>query len=379
MLTDKKFRADVVTYIDDPVVKNFWVTEFASWNDKFASEAVAPVLNKVGAFTANPMVRNIIGQPKSTFNLRQIMDQGKILIVNLSRGLMGEDNAGILGAMMVTKIQLAAMGRADMPEDQRKPFYLYVDEFQNFATDSFAVILSEARKYGLNLTVANQYISQMGEPVRDAVFGNVGTILSFRVSPDDAPFLQKYFEPQFEAGDLIQQHARFFVATMIINGEKATPFSAKTLNLPTPPVDSSKEIIELSRQRYGKNKAEVEARVRQATGLEGLPDSLKPIQTPLRPKAEARLNDLDGRRSASAAEPSGHIGKLATHPNIISPDIKHPQNQAGPPSKRRRRSRRHKSAAVSDGQVIIPPDKPAEQANSFPSRQMDDDQVIKLR
>ncbi|HET7827255.1 MAG TPA: DUF87 domain-containing protein, partial [Candidatus Saccharimonadales bacterium] len=134
LLTDKKFRARVITYIDDPVVKNFWVTEFASWNDKFQAEAVAPVLNKVGAFTANPMIRNIIGQPKSTFNIRKIMDEGKILVVNLSRGLMGEDNAGILGAMMVTKIQLAAMGRADMPMDQRRPFYLYVDEFQNFAT-----------------------------------------------------------------------------------------------------------------------------------------------------------------------------------------------------------------------------------------------------
>src|SRR6266404_1328716 len=156
MLTEKNFRKDVIAYIDDPVVKNFWVTEFASWNDKFASEAVAPVLNKVGAFTANPMIRNIIGQPKSTFNIRKIMDEGKILIVNLSRGLMGEDNAGILGAMMVTKIQLAAMGRADMHESKRRPFYLYVDEFQNFATDSFATILSEARKYGLNLTVANQ-------------------------------------------------------------------------------------------------------------------------------------------------------------------------------------------------------------------------------
>ncbi|PJE65667.1 hypothetical protein COU91_00465, partial [Candidatus Saccharibacteria bacterium CG10_big_fil_rev_8_21_14_0_10_47_8] len=138
MLTDKKFRQGVINYIDDPVVKNFWVTEFASWNDKFASEAVAPVLNKVGAFTANPMIRNIIGQPKSTFNLRQIMDQGKILIVNLSRGLMGEDNAGVLGAMIVTKIQLAAMGRADVPEAERRQFYLYVDELQNFATDSFA-------------------------------------------------------------------------------------------------------------------------------------------------------------------------------------------------------------------------------------------------
>jgi hypothetical protein len=265
MLTDKKFRANVVTYIDDPVVKNFWVTEFAAWNDKFATEAVAPVLNKVGAFTANPMIRNIIGQPKSTFNIRKIMDEGKILIVNLSRGLMGEDNAGILGAMMVTKIQLASMGRADMPEEKRRPFYLYVDEFQNFATDSFAVILSEARKYALNLTVANQYISQMGQPVRDAVFGNVGTIVSFRVSPDDSPFLQKYFEPQFEAADIIQQHNRHFMINMTIDGEKAPPFTARTLNLPVAEADNTNEIIELSRARYASDLAAVDAHIRRST------------------------------------------------------------------------------------------------------------------
>lgn len=285
MLTEKKFRQAVVSYIDDPVVRNFWVTEFAGWNDKFATEAVAPVLNKVGAFTANPMIRNIIGQPKSTFNIRKIMDEGKILIVNLSRGRMGEDNAGILGAMMVTKIQLAAMGRADMHEDKRTPFYLYVDEFQNFATDSFATILSEARKYGLNLTVANQYIAQMSQPVRDAVFGNVGTIVSFRVSPDDAPLLQKYFEPQFETGDIIQQHNRHFIASMTIAGEKAMAFSAKTLNLPAPPVDQTDKIVELSRSRYGKPKAEVEATIREAaTAIIEKPDdteSPEPIETPV--------------------------------------------------------------------------------------------------
>jgi hypothetical protein len=307
MLTDKKFREGVIVYIDDPVVKNFWVTEFTSWNDKFASEAVAPVLNKVGAFTANPMIRNIIGQPKSSFNIRKIMDEGKILIVNLSRGLMGEDNAGILGAMMVTKIQMAAMGRADMPESQRRPFYLYVDEFQNFATDSFATILSEARKYGLNLTVANQYISQMSEAVRDAVFGNVGTIVCFRISPDDAPFLQKYFEPQFEAPDLIQQHSRFFTITMMISEEKAPAFSAKTLNLPSPPEDSTAQIIELSRQRYSQEKSVVDALVRQASGLEAKPNSLKPMNAPLRPKAQGRINDAKKNSPAS----SNHLSKVA--------------------------------------------------------------------
>ncbi|MDD3035779.1 MAG: type IV secretion system DNA-binding domain-containing protein, partial [Candidatus Saccharimonadaceae bacterium] len=167
MLTDKTFRKETLEYCQDTVVLNFWKIEFASWNEKFATEAIAPVLNKVGAFTANPIIRNVIGQPKSTFNIRQMMDEGKILIVNLSKGLIGEDNASILGSFLVTKIQLAAMSRSDIPRiEDRRPFYLNVDEFQNFATDSFATILSEARKYALNLTVANQYISQMSENVR---------------------------------------------------------------------------------------------------------------------------------------------------------------------------------------------------------------------
>ena len=259
MLTEKDFRNEVISYCEDVVVKNFWTTEFASWNEKFATEAVAPVLNKVGAFTANPMIRNIIGQPKGSFNIREIMDQGKILIVNLSRGLVGEDNAAILGAMMVTKIQLAAMSRADIPKmEDRKPFYLYVDEFQNFATDSFAVILSEARKYGLNLVVANQYISQMEQVVRDAVFGNVGSIISGRVSPDDAPFLTKYFEPQFEAQDVVLLANRNFVASMTIGGEKAPAFSLKSLAVPPVQKDNTSSIVDLSRQRYSLQRAEVE-------------------------------------------------------------------------------------------------------------------------
>jgi len=270
MLTEKKFRDSVVSYIQDPVVKTFWVTEFASWNDKFATEAVAPVLNKVGAFIANPMIRNIVGQPKSTFNIREIMDSGKILIMNLSRGLVGEDNAAILGAMMVTKIQLAAMSRADIPNiEDRRPFYLYVDEFQNFATDSFAVILSEARKYGLCLTVANQYISQMEQTVRDAVFGNVGSILSFRVSPDDASFLQKYFEPQFMAPDIIQMQNRDFIATMIVEGEKAPAFSARTLAMPKTQHDFTAEIINFSRQTQSRSREDVETMIR--TNAENTP------------------------------------------------------------------------------------------------------------
>jgi hypothetical protein len=265
MLTEKDFRADVVRKVQDPVVRNFWINEFGSWNEKFMTEAVAPVLNKVGAFTANPLIRNIIGQPKSRFNIREIMDEGKILIVNLSRGLVGEDNAAILGAMMVTKIQLAAMSRADMELTKRRPFYLYVDEFQNFATDSFAVILSEARKYGLNLTVANQFISQMEPSVKDAVFGNVGSVISFRVGAEDAFSLQKYFEPQFDSQDLIQLHNRHFVASLSIGGEKTPAFSATTLNIPPVQQDNSVEIIENSRAIYALSRSEVAANIEAAT------------------------------------------------------------------------------------------------------------------
>jgi hypothetical protein len=314
------------------------------------------------------MVRNIIGQPKSTFNLRQIMDHGKILIVNLSRGLVGEDNAAILGAMMVTKIQLAAMGRADMPEEKRRPFYLYVDEFQNFATDSFAVILSEARKYALNLTIANQYISQMSEAVRDAVFGNVGSIISFRVSPDDAPFLQKYFEPQFESTDLIQQHSRYFVVTMMIDSEKAPPFSAKTLNLPVAPADSSKQIMELSRQRYAQERSVVAARIRQSSGID---DALE--------AADRKQNNTKQAQTPKPSSKPGElieIGKLAA--NVLGGPSESRVEAPHSPSKRRRsRSRGKKNSTESS-----PETKPVEHKAGKPNvgkSSSSDEYVVHLR
>lgn len=265
LLTDKKFRKEVLTHVEDTVVLNFWQIEFASWTEKFATEAIAPVLNKVGAFTANPIIRNIIGQPKSTFNVRELMDDGKILIVNLSKGLVGEDNASILGAFLVIKIQLAAMSRSDIPKiEDRRPFYLYVDEFQNFATDSFATILSEARKYGLNLTVANQYVSQMQDTVRNAVFGNVGTMISFRVSADDAPVLSKPFEPQFAPEDLLQMHNRHFIISMVIKGEKAPAFSATTLTLPPTQSDFTAQIVENTRRNFALPRQQVEELIRSS-------------------------------------------------------------------------------------------------------------------
>lgn len=265
LLTDKDFRKETLDYCKDVTVLQFWKQEFGQWNDKQVNESIAPVLNKVGAFTANPIIRNIIGQTKSSFDIRKIMDEGKILVVNLSKGLIGEDNAAILGSFLVTKVQLAAMSRSDIPDvSKRRPFYLYVDEFQNFATDSFAVILSEARKYGLNLTVANQYIAQMSDEVRDAVFGNVGTTISFRVSADDAPFLDKQFEPTFEPNDLIQMNNRHFVISMVIKGEKVPAFSATTLSIPETPENNIEEIIQHSRARYARPRADVEEEIRDA-------------------------------------------------------------------------------------------------------------------
>ena len=263
MLTDKEFRKETLEYCKDVTVLQFWKHEFGQWNEKQINESIAPVLNKVGAFTANPIIRNIIGQPKSSFDIRKIMDEGKILVVNLSKGLIGEDNAGILGSFLVTKVQLAAMSRSDIVDiADRRPFYLYVDEFQNFATDSFAVILSEARKYGLNLTVANQYVAQMTDSVRDAVFGNVGTTISFRVSADDAPVLVKQFEPTFDESDLLQLNNRNFIISMIINGEKVPAFSATTLSIPDTPKNNFDAIIKSSRLNYARPRTEVEAEIR---------------------------------------------------------------------------------------------------------------------
>ncbi|MBQ8156268.1 type IV secretion system DNA-binding domain-containing protein [Candidatus Saccharibacteria bacterium] len=306
MLTDKDFRKETLDYCKDVTVLQFWKHEFGQWNDKQVNESIAPVLNKVGAFTANPIIRNIIGQPKSSFDIRKIMDEGKILVVNLSKGLIGEDNAGILGAFLVTKVQLAAMSRSDIPRvEDRRPFYLYVDEFQNFATDSFAVILSEARKYGLNLTVANQYVAQMTDSVRDAVFGNVGTTISFRVSADDAPILVKQFEPTFEAGDLLQLNNRHFVISMIINGEKVPAFSATTLSIPKSPNNNFDAIIEHSRANFARPRADVEAEIRETidqsekykkelsdSGRQAGESNMKPVFAPVASQPHAHNSPL---------------------------------------------------------------------------------------
>jgi len=268
ILTDKEFRKKVVEKLADPVVKSFWVDEFAKYPDKFATEAVAPIQNKVGQFLSSPVVRNIVGQTKSKLDLREIMDQKKILIMNLTKGGIGEDVSHLLGAMMITKIQLAAMSRIDTAEENRSDFYLYVDEFQNFATDSFATILSEARKYRLSLIMGHQYIAQLNETVRDAVFGNVGTIVTFRVGAVDAEFLEKEFEPIFTMNDIVNLPKWSVYLKLMIDGISRDPFSAATLPPPVKPDKSYREtIIKVSRERYTTRREVIEEKIARWSGF----------------------------------------------------------------------------------------------------------------
>lgn len=268
ILVDKYYRKKVMERVSDPVVRSFWVDEYENYNDKFRSEAVSPIQNKIGQFLSSSIIRNIVGQPKSTIDLRSIMDNRKILLLNLSKGRVGEDNSALLGAMMITKMQLAAMSRVDTPEKDRKDFFLYVDEFQNFATDSFADILSEARKYRLNITIAHQYIEQLGDAVKAAVFGNVGTIICFRVGPEDADFLAKEFTPVFTEEDLIGLPKYHIYLKLMIDGVTSAPFSATTL----PPVATKnknrEKIIKVSRERYSENRSRVEEKILRWAGVE---------------------------------------------------------------------------------------------------------------
>ncbi len=256
MLVDRDYRQKIINNLKDPVVKSFWVNEYEEWDQRYRNEAIAPVQNKVGQFLNVSFVRNIVGQAENTIDVDEIMNTGKILLVNVSKGRIGEDNSAILGAMIITKIQLAAMERVRIPEDERKDFYLYVDEFQNFATDSFVNILSEARKYRLDLIIAHQYVGQLitdaSTAVRDAVFGNVGTMLSFRVGAADAEFLEQEFTPEFLQDDLIRLANRDVYMKLMIDGITSRPFSARTITLPPTSKDDKKreEIIQISRSKY---------------------------------------------------------------------------------------------------------------------------------
>jgi len=266
MLADNAFREKVVAKITDPVVKSFWTQEFARYTQRYEIEATAAIQNKVGQFISAPLIRNIIGQVKSAIDMRKVMDDQKILILNLSKGRIGEDASRLLGALLITKIQLAAMERVKIPEEDRKDFYLYVDEFQNFATESFVNILSEARKYRLCLVLGHQYIAQMEETVRDAVFGNIGTLVSFRVGAEDAEYLEKEFIPEFTAGDLVNLAKYNIYLKLMIDGVAGRPFSAETLPpFAQPKKSNEKKIIRVSRERYGNSQKVVEDKISRWT------------------------------------------------------------------------------------------------------------------
>lgn len=267
MYADKKFRKTIVEKVTDPVVKAFWVDEYANWEPRYEREATAAIQNKIGQFLATAMIRNVVAQVKSTFNVRQIMDEGKIFIVNLSKGRIGEDNSRLFGGMIVTKIQLSAMERVDTEEAERRDFFLYVDEFQNFATESFANILSEARKYRLGLVMAHQYIEQLDESVAAAVFGNVGTIVTFRVGATDAEVLAKEYEPHFYMEDLVNLPKYQIYLRLMIDGVASQPFSATTL----PPIGqrtgSFDKVVAYSREKYSKKREEIEEKIAKWSGV----------------------------------------------------------------------------------------------------------------
>ncbi len=269
ILIDKEYREKVLSYSTNPTVKTFWEDEFTKYHDRLLVEAIAPIQNKVGQFLSSTLIRNIVGQTEPAFSVRDIMDNQKILIMNLSKGKIGEDNSALLGAMMITRIQLAAMARVDMPELERNDFYLYVDEFQNFATDSFIDILSEARKYRLNLVLAHQYVSQLEERVQNAILGNVGTIVAFRLGAMDAENLEKEFEPTFYANDLVNLTKHDLYIKLMIDGVAASPFSGTAL----PPIDlgvtekNYQKVVELSRTRYASPREKVEREILKWSGM----------------------------------------------------------------------------------------------------------------
>lgn len=265
MLFDKDYRKFIVSNVTDPTVKDFWVNEYANYTEKTAQDLAPAIQNKVGQFVANPLIRNIIGQQKTSFDIRDIMDNKKIFIANLSKGKVGEGNANLLGSLLITKIYLAAMSRADIDPytaEKLPPCYFYVDEFQNFANESFASILSEARKYKLALTVAHQYIEQMTDEVKSAVFGNVGTMISFRIGATDAEVFEKEFAPYFVLDDFVNLSAYQIYLRLMIDGQGSKPFSASTLGQIERPAHSfADQVIAHSRTTYGRAKKEVEEEI----------------------------------------------------------------------------------------------------------------------
>ena len=333
MLVDKSYRQKIVNNIKDPVVKSFWVNEYAEWNERFRNEAIAPIQNKVGQFLSASLIRNIIGQATSTINIKEIMDTRKILLVNVSKGLVGEDNSALLGAMLITKIQLAVMERVRIAPEDRKDFYLYVDEFQNFVTDSFADILSEARKYRLNLIFAHQYIGQLitdaTTKVRDSVFGNVGTLITFRVGAADAEFLEKEFEPRFYIKDLVNLENYNIYLKLMINGVTSVPFSAETLppsKIKEGEVSNRDKVIKVSRERYGKPKKKVEEKISRwgNMGEEAEGDNNFQKQQPNKNKKKKEINNQKNNQEMPAKNNADN--QLSPDPSLDDPEATYPDN-----------------------------------------------------
>lgn len=332
MLTSKPFRSSVVDAVTDPVVKAFWAEEFASYTDRYTQEATPAIQNKVGQFVSNPLIRNIVGQPKSSFNLREMMDTKKIFIVNLSKGRMGESNAALLGSMLTVKIYLAAMSRADEPPARMAKLprcYFYVDEFQSMMNEAFADILSESRKYKLALTLANQYIEQMEENVRNAVFGNVGSLITFRVGPFDAEVLKVIFEPTFAPEDLVNLGLGQIYLTLMIDGVGSTPFSADTIPpIEQPHISYRDDVIRSTREQYGRTRADVEKIIGKRQAEFASP--------PVKPKEQRRD---DRPRPDRPREP-----QRDTMPAPLPPRPEHPasREQQMPPRQREDRPMQHR-------------------------------------
>lgn len=343
MYTDKAYRKKVVDNVKDPVVKDFWTKEFAGYTDRFTQEATPAIQNKVGQFISNPLIRNIIGQPKSSFDIRKLMDERKILIVNLSKGQVGETNMRLLGSMITTRIFLAAMSRADLSEGDIKKlpnFYFYVDEFQNFANDTFADILSEARKYKLNLVIANQYIKQLeandDTTVKDAVFGNVGTTIAFRVGPFDAEQLETVFLPEFTKEDLVNLGFAQIYLSLMIDGVGSRPFSATTI----PPIEAPaktfrEEVITASRRQFAGRRADIEASLIHELG-EAPPETPQgvPDRAQKKPQGDARRDEPrrdEPRREAFKKEDRPQQSGQSVRPGADR--ARRPSPQSVPPQK----------------------------------------------
>ena len=345
MLAEKDYRDDVIKHITDSSVKAFWIDEYNKWDPRYAREAGAAIQNKIGQFTSNPLIRNIVGQERSSMDFREIMDGRKILLVNLSKGLIGESNGNLLGGMLITKLYLAAMSRADVGARNLKnlpDFFFFVDEFQNFANESFADILSEARKYKLNLTVAHQYVEQMEEQVASAIFGNVGTMITFRIGATDAEVFEKQFAPTFTAEDIVNLGRFQIYLSLMIDGIGSRPFSARTLApLPTQPISMRQQMIANSRQQYAQPRAFVEANIQKW---------FEPIKKPEKRSFREKKNDSD---KAGSQKPNTHTTKKNQDKKTFVVDKKS-RNIADSPIKKALKEIDEKEAELEMKQVVSP-------------------------